>query len=1316
MEFKRSPQKFLFTGLDLNHPVDLMPPGKASFVQNIRSYQEGIIQSRLGVIRQNAPVSGQINTLARMNDYIFNEFVRFMGSSSGTLYIDQNGTNSFAFSDGGYSGNPISVVPYRPVQSSRVWAYLADQNKLRKINTDLTEYGVGVAPPNTIPVAELANSPAYFAPSVFDAGPGNWGSSGSGATISVPSLGARLVGVTIADILYVSGSTGWACVAPTGGNSDSLAAGMRVIVNSGGGNQETTTVEQLQQVYVPTGGGYTIAGIIYDSGSAGLCTIQPSQQLNGLDRNTLIELGSEFVRVISVTPATTGVPNASFRCITTGTHSVGETITLPAMGNLFVFLANTHSAGESLTATYQFSTVSGVSTTGPATCMIYTNAGASAPWNLGNINGVPLQPDDYIHIGVAIDHPEFLTECKLVLDIDPNTTVTHSVLDGNQNAYQYTFRPNDLQPNILQTQTNDASRTTALQLQTQNAADIEFISGVNGSEAGNLINDNGQKVNLGSGSAQMVLGQLVWTELIFKISDMQRIGSNQLTDLSQVRAIQFRLVVTGGFTIEVHNLWVGGTFGPDTHPNLAPLVYRARYRSSLTGAASVPGPMMRTGIQTRRQAVFLTFPASTDPQVDKIDIERLGGVNGPGFHYIQTITNASPTWTDNLASTEIVVNPPLDESTFQPFPITDIPRNSVVNVSGSAIKWVSGDTFNLNWTRGTEVRVNGDVTTLSATPISTTLMMVDDSMDLGISQVLEIPEATIAGQPLSAMWGPFYDTMFAVGDPNDAGAVLWTAEGNPDSAPDVNYVEVTSPSETMMNGCMYDGRSYVFSDSRLFGVLQSQSFQALSEGNSGGSGFTFTEVRNGKGLAQRWSFCVGPKIWFVSSDGIYETDGSEPISITQDIKGIFPKGDSPGVSIMGINPVNMNTLLRLEYHNSYLFFDYTDSISGQLRTLVYDTINKSWMLDRYFFGTNNGISTRYSEVFISNGVEVRNLLLGTNYGILGFVGGTSDDRSVIQCIFDTPAFNAGDPRSNKLFGDIVFDLNPQGSSVVVTPVINYFTQALTSVATYTGTTRQLTTPLDLNSGVGQFAQNLGIHFQWNVVNIGPTLYYWEPSYLDRPEDTTLRATDWTTDNHPGSKFLQGFRLIADTGGVTRSIKIQGDQKDLQTFSVTHNGEETIPYSFANPVDVSMMRILPLDEDPWRLFGVAWVWEPSPDLAANWQTQGTTHDIEGYQFLKEGYIAHNSTADLLLNINVDGVVFTYPISNSGGIYKKTFVQFAIMGTGRTLKGKLFTYQVVSSQPFRLYKKDCEVLVHPWSGGGWVVARPFGDLHRESGARI
>ncbi len=236
------------------------------------------------------------------------------------------------------------------------------------------------------------------------------------------------------------------------------------------------------------------------------------------------------------------------------------------------------------------------------------------------------------------------------------------------------------------------------------------------------------------------------------------------------------------------------------------------------------------------------------------------------------------------------------------------------------------------------------------------------------------------------------------------------------------------------------------------------------------------------------------------------------------------------------------------------------------------------------------------------------------------------------------------------------------------------------------------------------------------IGCGPKLYFWEPSYLDRPEDTYLRATDWDNAGYDGSKFIQGFLLTADTEGAIRQIRIEGDQGPLQTFSVLHPGELTKSYSFTNPTISSLVRAIGVDVDLWRLFKIKWIFEPAPNLASYWQTQGTSHDMAGWQFLKDGYIAHISFADLTLTITVDGVNFVYTIPNSGGVYKKDYLLFALNTLGKALKGKLFTYRVESTQDFRLFVRDCEVRVHSWAGGDYVVKQPFGDLSRIYGARI
>ena len=234
---------------------------------------------------------------------------------------------------------------------------------------------------------------------------------------------------------------------------------------------------------------------------------------------------------------------------------------------------------------------------------------------------------------------------------------------------------------------------------------------------------------------------------------------------------------------------------------------------------------------------------------------------------------------------------------------------------------------------------------------------------------------------------------------------------------------------------------------------------------------------------------------------------------------------------------------------------------------------------------------------------------------------------------------------------------------------------------------------------------------------GPKLYFWEPSFLYRPEDIEMRATDWEDAGLVGAKFLQGFLLQADTQGVNKTIIVQGDGVDLQTYVINHNGETILPYVFDPTQIASLLRIISPDEVDWRYFGVRWIWEPLPELVTYYETQGTTHDLSGYQFLKDGYISLISTADVTLTINVDGTNFVYTIPSTGGAYLKNYILFGINGaTGQTLKGKLFSYILESNEPFRLFQKDCEIRTHEWSSGGYVVRQPFGETSRVYGARI
>ena len=1055
MNYKRAPQKFVCLGLDLNRPPDLLAPGKYPFLKNVHSYQEGRLETRGPVAPLNSIATTpdiEIVSSFFMNDYVTNSFKRFLKVGASLYY----GDTSFIFLEAGFSTLPFAPVAYRPDQSARVWGYLADAAKMRKVNTDGTNYLMGVIPPSTIPTAALG-IPLYVAPGSFDAAT-SWTAHDSAGSVS---LVARLTSVVIDKILYDTGSTGWACVSATGGNFQDITAGMRLIFAS----TETATVEDLHRPY--TAAANTIAQIIYDSGTSGLCTVQPTLAMTGVNRNTMLLLGSDLVRVISITMANDGT--FSFRC-SVATHAAGDAITAPANGSFRVYLTGTRAAGNTLLANALQSTITTGSATTAGEGLIAFNYGAGSGINLGFVTGRPLGPDDYLHLSVKIDVPGQLVEGHLVLDVSPTTTGSWNAADGQQNAYYIPFRANDLQSVLTGGQTSTAALNTAIQLQQQAAVDASFST----NQGGGALIPSPDQLNLGSSQ---------WTEFRWKISDLVRVGAAQGVDISAVNAVQVIFNVLGNCVIQVGNLWVGGGYGPDTGNNFEPFQYRYRYRSSATGAHSLPGPAMREGLTSLRQQVNLTGVASSDAQIDKIDWERFGGQALPGaspeWHYIGTGLNSSPTFIDTQTTQAILVNPPLDVTAYQPFPVSDKPRTFVATVAGSAILRTGGtDTVNTAWAIGTALIINGQVTSIYAPPVGS-IIQVADSMPSGTGLTVEISEPILAGQPLPYMWGPFQESLFACGNILDAGSVYWTNPTDPDSAPDTNRVECCSPSEALVHGCAYDGRNYVFSDKRLFAIVPS--FQANSQ-------YNVIPVPNSRGLWSPYALTVGPKIWFLAADGIYETDGGTLLKISTDIDPIFPNGDRQAYAVNGLYPVAMTaagsasqlSYLRLTYHNGELFFDYRDC-HGDAQTLCYGLKDKAWYYYVYFEGTEGPTKVNFhvSETGFEDNDALANLVVGTNQGLLFTSNGNGSGVETINCVIRTPALDVGDSRAKKIYGDIVYDMATDGLNVVTTPYINNYQSALPS-KTYNQVTRSITSPADLSLGVGQFARNLGIEITWSL--------------------------------------------------------------------------------------------------------------------------------------------------------------------------------------------------------------------------------------------
>ena len=876
-----------------------------------------------------------------------------------------------------------------------------------------------------------------------------------------------------------------------------------------------------------------------------------------------------------------------------------------------------------------------------------------------------------------------------------------------------------------------------------------------------------------STSQEIDTGDNQWQELVFRVRDLIRVGTDKELSLKDVGTIRLELTISDDVTVDMDAWWLGGGRGPHQGRNGAPYSYRYRGRVSLTGAKSNFSPVTRNSISPQRQEVHIALPGHATAEVDRLDISRFGG-DLLEFHYVGTTvnfasftitaaTNASPivvdktahglsdgdfvhisgavgntaangfwvvankndddfelegsvgngVWSaggavnpaflDNFRDAGIVTNPVLANDNFQPWPTVGVPvSGTTTSIAGTTVK-DSSTNFNTSWAPGTVIHLDG-VPFVIYRVISTSLLeLVSNAGSKGVIR-WDVFEPVLESQPLPTLWGPFEGYMFACGDPNNPGLLYFSNPNDPDSTTEAGKVEVTSPSEPLMNGGMYNGRAFLFSTERMFFI-----YPAFNEDPV----FRVLEVPNSKGMFSRWFLAIGPKIWFGAKDGIYETTGAEPRSLTDgDLYPLFPHEGQAGEDVNGVEAPDMSqpTKLRLSYYDSFLYFDYRATASTS-RTLVNDTRENrlGWFYDEY------SISAAIAGAVIHYGDEGEGnhrLLIGTDRaddGDIYQVTGSTEDGNALDCQVRTPSRNEGDSRVRKRYGDVYVEVDGQGDPITVQLGRNSHQEIIASeVITLDGRDGEV---VDINDGKGELGRDLSVDFAWSSQNT-PKLYLWERSLLVRPEDVNLRGGDYEDAGHPGTKFVQGVLIEADTKGVDRVIQIQYDNDvDAETITVNHNGRIRIPYSFITPFHANRMRLLPTDSADWRLFGFTWVWEPAPELVKRWITQPTSHDLPGYQHLRDAQIALISTDEVLLTVNYDDKSASFVISSTGGIFLKQYVPFTVM------KAKVYQYEFTSATGFRLFAKDSEVRVKPWgSNDPYTTVRPFGGESRRVGALI
>lgn len=1000
-DYTRTPKagKFYYEGINVRNPPDMQPPKRCPYMLNVSPNEEmTCMQARAGIEQIAHPNGNPIHSIATVGPSTLSggsnqAAQRFLGIGTEIW----SGYTSFTSADTGYSGNPLAMIPYRPNQSPQTWLYAFDSAKQRKFGPAGQVQNVGIFPPTTPPVTALAQPLQRIVLDVTS----TTGWSGTGGAAN-PSVVQRVpASTTISSILYDTGTTGWACIVPSNAASNYAFLGLGARLTLSGGSEIVTVMQVL-----PGLASTTVAGVAYDTGTSGLATLQPTAPVQNLQRNALIVVNGAAVRVLSVNQ---GPDNFySIRVVLPSGIAAGQTITVPV--SFRAFTTGAHGAAETITSQLLQSVMTAA--TALSTVGIVKNTSVSL--DLSQIGGRPLTSEDYLHCSFQADNINNIQEVHFLLDVDATNN------DFNHNYFYYTVRQNDFQ----QVATGGATSTTdLLNAITTGIANEYQIQDAGVNPASSPYPSAALSAFGAPSSDQLSAGAGQFYEAIFKINDLTRVGTDTSVGLNNVKAIGILVILTGNVTVQFGSWWAGGTYGPDVNYNSfgnqgLPVQYRYRYRSSLTGAISELSPATRAGELPMRGGVNVTLTASTDAQVDLIDIERFGGT-GDTFHRFLTVPNTSGAVLDSVTETVMLGGDPLDLLQYQPWPTTDKPRTGVCNIVGTRVTWVSGDTFNTSWIRGVEIIVNNQTYDLYAPPSSTTSLETAENIGVLTNATFIIPEATIIGQPLPYVAGPWDGRLWATGDTLNPGLLYFSNSYNPDTASDQGYIEVSSPSEPLFTPVVYEGTVYVFSNTSLYRV------DSTPGGANPYAAYKLGNVPSG--LAAPWAVLRDwnlPLLAWLGYDGIYVFNGQANAANASydDLGPLFPFESRAGMAVeIGSNTLyppdyQQQTQLRLSYANGSIFFDYKDT-NSEYRTFELRIKTSGWLLHSY----NSGLLLHYQEQgSLQSGINSGLTLVGDVSGELFYIGGDGADQE-FTCIICTPSEDQGDSRAQKQYGDVMLD-------------------------------------------------------------------------------------------------------------------------------------------------------------------------------------------------------------------------------------------------------------------------------------------------------
>lgn len=1214
-EYEGLQRKFGAIGMDVCSAVDAPQlPLHHVVMKNVRQLTRTTLQTRAGTVSLFNAAANKTppHSIRCLNDIAAADYTYIAGVAD---TLERGKTSPLTTVESGYSGDPLTLVPYAPAGSTDPWMAVFDSNKMRKLSLSGNTHLLGLPAPTAPPLAELDWTAAPLRRDV-DTGSnaGSW--TGPVAVSANTRVNTAYVRHAYAGMDPTLGLTGAFFAVELASLAD-IRPGC-ILTNGSGDTLSVLAVNPAS----PSAVSATITRIIYDTGVANQdwCTIIPSTYFKEFVQFALIKVGSRYAAITHVIKGPDGT--VALRCyVPVGVGTVLEGDTIEVRNSVYAYSSALPTGTYSGTAT---KTDAALAASGSH---YFTRGSAGSPLNLNlstfsSGDRAVNRKLDEMHIGLWCDEPERVVEYKIQADVDDGTF--------SRTYFTRTIRAADAIFALTEQQTSVDDR--AEQIRREELG--KYIkSGVPREMLDNLgrvrgrrdmpIGETGRFDDVawveppdvpiadipGGPSSQAGPGASQWFGVRFKMQDWVKVGDDDSKDLHNVIALRIVVVTNdlGTANIRFDDWYITGGYEPDVQQG-APYEYRYRYRASTTGAKSNWSPPSRSYVWPHRHGVRVTATGLAGvSECDKIDIQRRGGsVNE--WVVVGSVSNATYTFVDaynDAYAFSAAASPEAVEgnSNTRPFTIQKGPFTvNVAELAGSMARHGSSG-FNTGWQQGTPVSVNG-IATYVYRVHSTDVIEFYDHVGSGTTVAFEMPQQLIVDQPLPVVFGPVGEGWYyGLGDVDNPNRLYVLNQYNLDATQSSSIVDIGDAQTVLQNGCSYGGQGFVWSEEKMYRLTPTPNGPEL---------VAWSEVIGAPGLKFRWAYAVGDLMYWLSKNGIHASDGGSGRSVTlQTLQTLFPYEGSAGVDKYGVLAPDFAAGNAAKHrlcwsHDKKLYYDYLAVTGAVNATLVLDAAGGpdgqwGWYYDTYA----DTAVMHYSD----ERNKVHRVIVGMKSSTTGYFAAydgtvSTDAGSGIPCQVRTFADNNGNQEAEKRVGHAAVDIDPGNATITVTALLDNFGTSVSPATSITGATRPEPTIVEVDA----YARNAALDVAWTTTGTQrPILYGYSWTWLTGPEDTKKRPTDYGDLGHWGPKELRGLDLEADTEGVAKTVLVEYTKEDgtvaSVSFSVTTTQKTLVPLALVPPVICYEARIRPTDTGRWKFFEVRkWHFDPLTDdsrLISEW---------------------------------------------------------------------------------------------------------------------